>query len=59
MRKYMRQIAKARLKLLGVGNVNKAMSREYHGVKNWRRVLNEDPRKLYPNARKPKRKRVA
>ena len=59
MRKYKRQIAKARLKLLGVGNVNKAMSREYRGVKNWRRVLNEDPRKLYPNARKPKRKRVA
>ena len=59
MRKYLRQIAKARLKLLGVGNVNKAMSRKYRGVKNWRRVLNEDPRKLYPNARKPKRKRVA
>lgn len=59
MRKYLRQIAKARLKLLGVGNVSKAMSRERRGVKNWRRVLNEDPRKLYPNARKPKRKRVA
>ena len=59
MRKYKRQIAKARLKLLGVGSVNKAMSRERRGVKNWRRVLNEDPRKLYPNARKPKRKRVA
>lgn len=59
MRKYLRQIAKMRMKIMGVGNVNKAMSRERRGVKNWRRVLNEDPRKLYPDARNPKRKRVA
>ncbi len=39
MRKYRRQIAKARLKAMGVGNVNRQMHREQDGVKNWRRAL--------------------
>ena len=56
MRKYLRQIAKARMKIMKIGNVNKKMSLERRGVKIWRLVLNEDPRKLYPNPRKPRRK---
>lgn len=39
MRKYRRQIAKARLKAMGVGNVNRQMHREQDGVRNWRRAL--------------------
>ena len=39
MRKYERQIAKARLRALGVGNVNRQMHREQDGQKNWRRAL--------------------
>lgn len=36
MRKYKRQIAKARLRVLGVGNVNKQLAVFRGGVQNWR-----------------------
>ena len=39
MRKYYRQIAKARMKAAGVGNVNRKMSGVTDGVKNWRRIV--------------------
>jgi len=39
MRKYLRQIAKNRLDAMGVGNVNRAISKEQDGVKNWRRAV--------------------
>jgi hypothetical protein len=39
MRKYLRQIAKNRLDAMGVGNVNRAMSKEQDGTKNWRRAV--------------------
>ena len=40
MRKYLRQIAKARLHAMGVGNVNRKMSLTGpDGVKNWRKAL--------------------
>lgn len=41
MRKYKRQIAKGFLHEMGVGNVNRKMSRETKGVKLWRRALQE------------------
>lgn len=39
MRKELRQIAKARLKAAGAGNVNKKMARVVDGEKVWRRAL--------------------
>ena len=40
MRKYLRQVAKARLKALGVGQVNREMSCEASdGLKMWKSVL--------------------
>ena len=40
MRKYLRQIAKARMKACGVGNVNKKMARtNSKGEKLWRAFL--------------------
>ena len=39
IRRHKRQIARARLKAMGVGNVNRQMSRVQNGVKNWRRAL--------------------
>lgn len=50
MRKYERQIARARLTDLGVGKVNKAMGRENDGVKNWRRALTGDTGKAAARA---------
>lgn len=39
MRKYERNIARARMRDLGIGNVNRQMSRVQDGIKNWRRAL--------------------
>ena len=40
MRKYKRQIAKARLSAMGVGNVNKKMRlKKEDGLQNWKRAL--------------------
>lgn len=39
MRKYKRQIAKARLNAAGAGNVNKKMAKVVDGEKVWRRAL--------------------
>lgn len=40
MRKYLREIARARLKAAGAGNVNKKMGQVVEGQKVWRRALN-------------------
>ena len=42
MRKYKRQIAKARLTIMGVGNVNRKMNKNREGVPLWRAVLTGD-----------------
>lgn len=40
MRKYLRQIAKARMKVLGVGNINQKMSRRNEeGLPMWRAFI--------------------
>lgn len=39
MRKYERQIARARLTDLEIGNVNRQMGRIQDGIPNWRRAL--------------------
>lgn len=39
LRKYKRQIAKARLKAAGAGNVNKKLAQVVDGEKVWRRAL--------------------
>ena len=39
MRKYYRQIAKARMRAAGVGSVNRKIGQEVNGVKNWRRLI--------------------
>ena len=40
MRKYQRAIAKERMRILGVGNINKKLHlKGEDGVSNWRRVL--------------------
>lgn len=40
LRKYKRQIAKARLTVMGVGNVNKKMkTKSSEGIPNWRKAL--------------------
>lgn len=39
LRNYQRQIAKERLKALGLDKVNRRMGREQDGIKNWRRAL--------------------
>ena len=41
MRKYLRQIAKARLSVIGIDRINRRMSSEVDGVKLWRRVLDD------------------
>ena len=38
-RKYLRQIAKARLKVMGVGNINRKLSVKKDGVPAWKRAL--------------------
>ena len=43
VRKYKRQIAKARLKAIGVDKVNRRMSVDTDGGKIWRKVL-DDPK---------------
>ena len=42
MRELKRQIAKARLAAMGVGNVNKRTSIQRSGVPLWRRVITGD-----------------
>ncbi len=42
MRKYLRQMAKARLKAMGVGNVNRKMKNRKDGVPLWQAVLYGD-----------------
>lgn len=40
MRKYLRQIAKARLTAMGVGNVNRGLrKKDSDGVPNWKKAL--------------------
>ena len=39
MRKYLRGIAKARMKAMGIGNVNRKMSLKKGGVPNWKVAL--------------------
>ena len=67
LRKYQRQVAKARLAAMGVGNVNRQMHREQDGIKNWRRALTGETGEAAERAlmlagkrrtkpRKPKRK---
>lgn len=60
MRKYLLQIAKERLKALGVGNVNKKLARKNKdGVPLWRAVLTgefaKDGRDALKKARKIRR----
>ena len=64
MRKYLRQIAKARMTLMGVGNVNEKMRlKGEDGVPNWRKAVSgesgEKARRLQTknarNTKKPKR----
>ena len=59
MRKYYRQIAKARMKAAGVGNVNRKMGGVTYGVKNWRRIVFGDLAKDaegWQTTKKPKRR---
>jgi hypothetical protein len=56
MRKYKRQIAKAHLRAVGVGNVNRKMSKEKGGVKVWRLALADSIAHNRRNVRKPRRK---
>ena len=39
MLKYLRGIAKARMKAMGIGNVNRKMSLKKDGVPNWKIAL--------------------
>ena len=39
MRKYLRQMAKARLKAMGAGSINRNMGKKKDGVALWRAVL--------------------
>ena len=40
MRKYLRQIAKARMTAMGIGNVNRGLGKKGEdGVANWRKAL--------------------
>ena len=39
LRKYKRQVAKARMRALKIDKVNRRFARVQDGVKNWRRVL--------------------
>ena len=40
MRKYLRQIAKARMTIMGIGNVNKKLHLKNHeGIPNWKVAL--------------------
>ena len=41
LRSAKRLIAKNRMAAMGVGRVNRAMSQERDGVKNWRRALDD------------------
>lgn len=64
MRKYKRQIARARLTVLGVGNVNRKMGNKRDGVPLWRAVLTGDFGKQAlkaqcPNPKKQKKKGAA
>lgn len=42
IRSIERQIARARMKAMGVGDVNKKLGGTKDGVQNWRRVLTGD-----------------
>ena len=64
MRKYKRQIARERLTIIGVGNVNKKMGKKNNGVPMWRAVLTGDLGKQAekaqcPNPKKQKKKGAA
>lgn len=66
MRKYQRQIAKARLAAMGVGNVNRKMKKRKDGVPLWRAVTEgksgmdaERVQMNYGKLIKAKRERVA
>ena len=39
MRKYLRQMAKARMKAMGIGNIHRKMGNKKDGVALWRAVL--------------------
>ena len=67
VRKYKRTIAKARLTAAGIGNVNRKLSQEQDGKKNWKRALTGETGRAAERAqmvaglkiakpRKPKRK---
>lgn len=56
MRKYKRQIAKARLAAVGVGNVNRKMGRVKDGVKVWRLAFADSVAFNRRNVRNPRRK---
>lgn len=62
LRKAKRQIAKARLTAMGVGNVNRKMSRRKEdGVPNWRKAIEgktgEDAHRIQMNYGKLKKAR--
>ena len=69
MRKLKRQIAKARLNAMGVGNVNRKMSRRKDGLPLWRAVTEgksgRDARRVQMNfgklmkAKREERKKTA
>lgn len=52
IRKELRQIAKARMRVYGIGKPNRQMSRERDGVKLWRRMLENDAETAQRNAGK-------
>lgn len=55
MRKYKRQIAKAHLRAVGVGNVNRKMGMETDGVKVWRLALDDSTATARRKTRRPRR----
>ena len=61
LRKYKRQIAKARMAAAGVGNVNRAMRRKHNmlDIPNWRRALTKEGEKAQlEQARKIKERKM-
>lgn len=55
IRRIKRQIAKAHLRAVGVGNVNKKLSMEKDGVKVWRLALMDSTATKRKPARKQRR----
>jgi hypothetical protein len=55
MRKYERQIAKAHLRAVGVGSVNRKMAKVKDGVKVWRLALMDSLAITRKRIRKPRR----